>query len=213
VGVEKNLTQLAEAYRKLRETRKDAHLIIVGDGPYRQKMEELLAGLPVTFTGFLEGEDLPRAIASADAKLFPSTTDTWGNAPLEAQSSGLPVVVSDVGGPCELMEDGVTGIKIPGRDVEALYEAMITLMDPKVRARMGENARAFVEANRVDEPFLAVLDSEAYRRQLQKARHEPGRPGMWAQRHIDLEALHKENGSGPSPYFPGDGWTGEVVNA
>jgi hypothetical protein len=39
---------------------------------------------------------------------------------------------------------------------------------------------------------------------------------MWAQRLLDLEALHKENGSGPSPYFPSDGWTGhpgEVVSA
>jgi glycosyltransferase involved in cell wall biosynthesis len=73
----------------------------------------------VTFTGFLEGRRAVAAFASADVKLFPSTTDTWGNAPLEAQASGLPVIVSDKGGPQELMVDGVTGFKVRGRDVPA----------------------------------------------------------------------------------------------
>ncbi len=188
LGVEKNLTQLAEAYRRLRATRADAHLIIVGDGPFRRELTRLLAGLPVTFTGFLQGEDLARAVASADAKLFPSTTDTWGNAPLEAQSSGLPVVVSDVGGPCELMEDGVTGFTVAGRNVDALHDAMVALMDPATRARMGANARAFVEANRVDEPFTAILDSAAYRRQLQQAKQDASSL-PWSRRRLDSREL------------------------
>src|SRR5262249_22837725 len=112
IGVEKNLDLIASAYRRLREERQDTHLIIVGEGPYRRDLEKQLSGLPVTFTGVLVGAELPRAIASGDAKLFPSTTDTWGNAPLEAQASGLPVVVSDVGGPPELMIDGLTGFKV-----------------------------------------------------------------------------------------------------
>lgn len=213
IGVEKNLVQLAEAYRKLCATRTDVHLIIVGDGPFRRDMQKLVAGLPVTFTGFLEGEDLPRAIASADAKLFPSTTDTWGNAPLEAQSSGLPVVVSDVGGPCELMEDGVTGFKVAGRDTEALYQAMVALMDPETRAAMGKNARAFVEANRVDEPFTAILDSESYRRQLQQAKHEPP-AAVWGKRKLDLVRFHFEPMHDDVVSIPGaNGWGGDVASA
>ena len=166
IGVEKNLQLIASAYRQLREMRQDAHLIFVGDGPYRRDLEKQLSGLPVTFTGFLEGDELSRAIASADVKLFPSTTDTWGNAPLEAQASGLPVVVSDVGGPPELMLDGLTGFKVKGRDVQGLYEAMVRLMDEPTRLQMGRMARTFAEANRVEEPFTAILDSEAYRRRL-----------------------------------------------
>jgi glycosyltransferase involved in cell wall biosynthesis len=168
LGVEKNLGALAEAYRKLRESRPDAHLILIGDGPYRGELERQLAGVPATFAGLLEGAELARAVASADAKIFPSTTDTWGNAALEAQASGLPVVVSDVGGPCELMRDGITGFRVSGRDPGALLEAMTALMDSETRARMGRNARAFIEANRVDEPFSAVLDSESYRRRLEQ---------------------------------------------
>jgi glycosyltransferase involved in cell wall biosynthesis len=210
LGVEKNLTQLAEAYRRLRATRSDAHLVIVGDGPFRRQLEQLLAGLPVTFTGFLQGEDLPRAIASADAKLFPSTTDTWGNAPLEAEACGLPVVVSDVGGPCELMEDGVTGFKVRGRDADALHHAMVLLMDPETRARMGRNARAFVEQNRVDEPFTAVLDSEAYRRRLQHAKH--GSTGsVWSRQILELGRLELDD---ERPARNGlDGWAPEVAEA
>lgn len=163
LGAEKNLDVLAHAYRHLCSEYTDAHLVIIGGGPYREPLEALLEGLPVTFTGYLNGEDLSRAIASADAKLFPSTTDTWGNAPLEAQASGLPVIVSDRGGPQELMEDGVTGFRVRGGDVHALLVAMRALMDSDVRERMGRNAREFTDANDVREPYSAILDSSTYR--------------------------------------------------
>jgi len=170
VGIEKNLALLAEAFRALCARRDDAHLVIIGDGPYRATLEERLAGLPVTWTGFLEGDALPRAVASCDVKLFPSTTDTWGNAPLEAQASGLPVIVSEVGGPSELMRDGETGIVVSGREVGSLVAAMETLMNPDVRARMGEAARQFCLENRVDAPFLSVFDAAAYRRRVASLR-------------------------------------------
>ena len=177
LGVEKNLQLISAAYRQLRETRQDAHLIFVGEGPYRRDLEKQLSGLPVTFTGVLEGLELARAIASADVKLFPSTTDTWGNAPLEAQASGLPVIVSNVGGPTELMLDGITGLTIKGRSAEELCEAMMVLMDQPTRCKMGQIARTFAEANRVDEPFTAILDSDAHRRRAQErenaAAHNP----------------------------------------
>jgi glycosyltransferase involved in cell wall biosynthesis len=168
VSLEKNLDLLADAYRRLVGEDPRAHLIFVGDGPYLEALRQRLADLPVTFTGALEGHELAQAIASADAKLFPSTTDTWGNAPLEAQASGLPVVVSDCGGPQELMQHGRTGLRIPGRDVEALYEAMVALMDDGLRREMGLAAREFVEARRVDRPFSAILESDEYRRRSQR---------------------------------------------
>src|SRR5262249_37188011 len=151
LGVEKNLQLIASAYRQLRESRPDAYLILIGEGPYRQELEKQLSGLPVTFTGVLQDLELSRAIASGDVKLFPSTTDTWGNAPLEAQASGLSVIVSNVGGPNELMLGGVTGLKIRGRSVEELCNAMLVLMDKPTRLKIGMMARNFSEANRVDE--------------------------------------------------------------
>jgi glycosyltransferase involved in cell wall biosynthesis len=197
VAVEKDLHLLAEAYRRLRAERPDAHLVILGDGPYREELARLLDGLPVTFTGFLEGDELIRALASCDVKLFPSTTDTWGNAPLEAQACGLPVVVSDIGGPAELMIDGVTGYRVAGRDVEGLHAAMRALMDPAARRRMGAAAREFIEANRIDEPFTAVLDSDAYRRRLHAGKErdalaEGPRVVMLAPATSHLAAAHLE---------------------
>ena len=159
---------MADAYRRLVAEDPRAHLIFVGDGPYLPALRQRLADVPVTFTGALEGQELAQALASADAKLFPSTTDTWGNAPLEAQASGLPVVVSDCGGPQELMQHGKTGLRIPGRDVDALYEAMVALMDAGLRREMGRAAREFVEARRVDRPFSAILESDEYRRRSQR---------------------------------------------
>lgn len=208
LGVEKNLHLLAEAYKRLRETRKDAHLIVIGDGPYRRELEAQLRGEPATFTGFLGGEELPRAIASADVKLFPSTTDTWGNAPLEAQASGLPVVVSDVGGPAELMEDGVTGFTVTGRDLEQLHQAMLALMDPAVRDRMGREARRYVEAHRVDQPYTAILDAEAFRRRAHEAR---------AEGHAELDAGAAAKAQiidlTKTPFELEEGWPGAVARA
>ncbi len=172
VGREKNLDTCAEAFQRLAAQDSKAHLVIVGDGPYRDELEEMLSGYPVTFTGFLGGEELQRALASADVKLFPSTTDTWGNAPLEAQASGIPVVVSDQGGPQELMRDGVTGFRIPGHNVDALADAMFDLMDESTRREMGTAARQFAEEQRIDEPFTAILDSDGYRRRARKEREE-----------------------------------------
>ena len=168
VGLEKNLDVMASAFERLVETDPQAQLIVVGDGPYRAELERRLQGLPATFTGFLEGDDLLTAFASADVKLFPSTTDTWGNAPLEGQASGLPVIVSDKGGPHELMVDGVTGIVTRGRDVDELLAAMRRLSDPAVRASMATNARRYTVENGIDEPFSAILDSDTYRRRVKR---------------------------------------------
>ncbi len=171
LGVEKNLRLVADAFREVHRGHPDVHLVLVGDGPLRRELEARLAGLPVTFTGFLDGAVLASAVASADVKVFPSTTDTWGNAPLEAQASGLPVIVSGVGGPCELMQDGKTGIVVSGHEPSGLAHAMIQLLDPALRRSMGAAARAFTERNRVDEPFTAILDAAAYRASLRDGDH------------------------------------------
>jgi glycosyltransferase involved in cell wall biosynthesis len=115
-------------------------LYFVGDGPYA---EALTAALPdAVFLGYLTGEKLAKAYASADVFVFPSTTDTFGNVILEAQASGLPVIVSDLGGPKELVEDGKTGFVTKAHDADDFARAIERVSsDPKLRARMGEEAR------------------------------------------------------------------------
>lgn len=148
VSKEKNLELLAKAWREVAEKRRDCRLIVVGDGPYRPEMEEALKGSGAVFTGFLEGDELCTAYASSDLFVFPSATDTFGNVVLEAQASGLPVIVSDQGGPCELMVHGETGLVVRAGDGAALTDAILKLIDDRQLLReMGFNARNHTLAN------------------------------------------------------------------
>lgn len=154
VSKEKNLTVLTQAFRELLDEGFRAKLVVIGDGPYRTEMEGALAGLPVVFTGYLEGDALPTAYASADALVFPSTTDTFGNVVLEAQASGLPAIVTNCGGPQENVVNGETGLVVPADDVEALREAMaLFVAADRQRQKMGVAARRSMERRSFDRAF------------------------------------------------------------
>lgn len=151
VSKEKNMGLLSCAFREIMDSGSDGNLVIVGDGPYRNEMEQELKGYPAVFTGFLSGEELSTAYASADVFVFPSTTDTFGNVVLEAQASGLPVIVSDEGGPKELMKDGITGIVAMSNNKNALINAMMSFINDKNKIiQMGMNARQFTETNGIN---------------------------------------------------------------
>jgi glycosyltransferase involved in cell wall biosynthesis len=105
VSKEKDLDIIVAAWSKLRGN--GASLAFVGDGPYLKELRQLVPD--AAFTGILAGLDLARAYASSDVFLFPSTTDTFGNVILEALACGLPCVVSDQGGPKDLIAHGQTG--------------------------------------------------------------------------------------------------------
>jgi glycosyltransferase involved in cell wall biosynthesis len=123
-------------------------------------MKAQLSDLPCTFTGVLAGEDLAKAYASADIFVFPSTTDTFGNVVLEAQASGLPVVVSDQGGPRENMLPDKTGRVVPGNDIEALAAALNDILsNPRQRRAMGRAARRYMEERSFDAAFLKTWES------------------------------------------------------
>jgi glycosyltransferase involved in cell wall biosynthesis len=94
------------------------------------------------FVGYLSGKELAAAYASADIFVFPSTTDTFGNVILEAQASGLPVVVSDSGGPKELVTDKANGLITKSHDVEDFTRAVRELAtNRELRERMANSAR------------------------------------------------------------------------
>lgn len=165
ISKEKNLETLVGAFRQLNRTRPDLSLVVVGDGPYRAEMEGALAGLPVSFTGVLHGQDLATAFASCDVFVFPSRTDTYGRVVLEAQASGLPVVVSDEGGPKDAMVNRVTGDVIAGVDEIRLAETINRLTDDPARlVQMRQAARKFAEARTPEASFEAfwTLHREMY---------------------------------------------------
>lgn len=160
VSKEKNLHLLLEAYRNLAQKRKNVVLTIVGDGPYLDEMKSQAAGLPCIFTGSLDGDDLTAAYASSNLFVFPSATDTFGNVVLEAQASGLPVIVTDRGGPCENILDGQTGLIIEADSTAALLSAMETMVNrPEKTAEMGKAARRYMENRSFEAAFSQTWET------------------------------------------------------
>jgi glycosyltransferase involved in cell wall biosynthesis len=112
----------------------------------------------------LEGDALAEAYASADLFLFASRTDTFGQVLLEAQASGLPVVAVAEGGPCSIVEDGLTGLLRPA-DPLALADAVVALAaDPAARARLAVAGRRAVAARTWDRALQRL--AAGYRRAL-----------------------------------------------
>jgi glycosyltransferase involved in cell wall biosynthesis len=126
----------------LRERVGDFTLAIVGEGPYRAELEKLLPG--AIFTGILHGRELGVAYASSDLFVFPSTTDTYGNVVVEAMAAGLPVAVSDVGGPRELVKNSQMGRVLPARDASAWTEGLAQMLakppGPEERRTLAQQA-------------------------------------------------------------------------
>jgi glycosyltransferase involved in cell wall biosynthesis/predicted metal-dependent phosphoesterase TrpH len=154
ISKEKNLHLLAEAFKRLAQSRGDVELILVGDGPFQDDLKALLAGTPSIFTGYREGEELTTIYASCDIFAFPSATDTFGNVVLEAQASGLPVIVTDSGGPQENLLPDKTGRIVRAGDSEALVEALEFLLSDRGRLKeMGKAARYYVENRSCEHAF------------------------------------------------------------
>ena len=123
-----------------------ARLAIVGDGPARGDLEREFEGSPAVFTGVLQGEVLASAYASADAFLFPSTTDTLGLAMLEALASGLPVLAARSGPSQEIVTEGENGLLYEADSTPSLVAAVRRLFsDDELRAALARRARATAE--------------------------------------------------------------------
>lgn len=123
-----------------------ARLAIVGDGPARAELEAYFAGTPTTFMGYLTGDELWSAYASADIFVFPSAMETFGLVLIEAMAAGLPVVTSRVGGVDDMVRTGVNGYTFNTGDVRGLIDGVrAVLSDPSKRRVMGRNARLFAE--------------------------------------------------------------------
>lgn len=145
VSVEKNLPFLTKIWKqthhRLREQGLNAELIVIGDGPYRERMSAELQGQRVHFLGFRRGLELSELYASSDLFVFPSVTDTLGQVVMESQGSGLPVIVTDQGGPKEVVEEGRTGYVLPTTAPHAWVERIVGLVaDNERRRRMGSAA-------------------------------------------------------------------------
>ena len=136
-------------------------------GRRRKRLRERL-GDHATFLGWLGGTELARAYASADAFLFASQTDTFGQVLLEAQASGLPVVAARAGGPASLIEHGNTGL-LAAPDPDALADKLISLVSSPLLAERLRRAALAAVHGRTWEASLERL-AAGYRRTLHERR-------------------------------------------
>jgi glycosyltransferase involved in cell wall biosynthesis len=139
LSTEKNVRMLAQLEAALRRAGlANYKFLIVGDGSERLWLAQHL--IIKELTGALRGEPLSRAYANMDVFVFPSLTDTFGNVVLEALASGVPVVVSALGGPKYIVRPGVDGFvaATSGDFARAVLEIK---GDAEKRRRMSEAAR------------------------------------------------------------------------
>lgn len=148
---EKNVRLLADVWSGLRESgAHDCRLLVAGDGGERAFLEKAIP--EAAFTGVVKGEALARIYAGMDVLLFPSRTDTFGNVVLEAQASGVPVLVTDGGGPKFLVAAGRTGW-ITSTDQDFVKTAVAISKRREQLAEMKVEARASALSRSWDQVF------------------------------------------------------------
>ena len=144
---------LLQAAAKIRTDRPEINLqlVIAGTGPAEQEYHALAEKLGlsdrVVWTGFIPQAEAARVWADSDLAVIPSTLDSesFGVAAVEAESCGIPVIISDIPGLMEATRPDHTSLVVRRKDPEALAEAILRMYDdPSLRRRMGENGRKYV---------------------------------------------------------------------
>ncbi|WP_156289177.1 glycosyltransferase family 4 protein [Oceanobacillus salinisoli] len=154
LAIEKEIHKI----KPLLDKRNDVALAIIGDGPARSQLMQLFEGTNTIFTGFLHGEELSQAFASADAFIFPSITETLGLVILEAMASGLPVIAAKSGPTMEQIQDGKTGALFENENTDSMVQAVQILEDEARLQQMKLNARKEAEKFAWDHASQQLLD-------------------------------------------------------
>lgn len=132
---EKGVDLLANAFLLARVEEPRLRLVIAGGGPDEGRLRRRLGDAAV-FRGWLSGEELAATYADADAFVFPSETDTYGQVVVEAQASGVPVVAIRSGGPADLIADGRSGLLCEPSAAEVAAKLVRLVRSPALHARL-----------------------------------------------------------------------------
>ena len=161
---QKGVIGLVRAAARLRAP--NVQIVLVGDGPDRQRLEREIHALGladrVQVTGFVAHDRIPAVLAHVDVLVMPSVYEELGSALVEAMHAGVPIVATRVGGIPDVIEHGETGILVPPGDPGALASAIDDLLDdPRRAASLARRART--AAKRYDWDVLAKSVHDIYR--------------------------------------------------
>lgn len=155
-------------------------LVVVGDGPDRNRVRRRLSAANVRFTGLLHGTELADAYRSADVFVFPSTTDTLGLVVLEALASGLPVVAAESPPSTELL-GGCAAARLVPPEPQAMVAAAANLVAARAAAPTGAERSLGMVARAVAADWSWGAATEAlldcYREAIETARPTSGGHG------------------------------------
>jgi phosphatidylinositol alpha-1,6-mannosyltransferase len=155
----KGQDHLIQALPEILKSVPDAHLLLVGQGPYREHLEKLVQQLGlkdhVSFIGRIQHDQLPQYICAGDVFAMPSRSrffglevEGLGIVYLEASACGLPVIAGSSGGAPDAVLDGVTGFVVDGQNNQEIATAAITLLSDLDQAKkMGVAGRNWIVEN------------------------------------------------------------------
>jgi glycosyltransferase involved in cell wall biosynthesis len=139
--------------------------LMVGDGPLKAECERIATaqGYPITFAGFLNQSEMPKAYVAADALVLPSDGgETWGLVVNEAMACGRACLVSDkVGCGPDLIQSGKTGEVFPLGNIQVLADLLASLEPAQLEA-MGRNAKTDAQRNSVQAAVDGVLQAISF---------------------------------------------------
>ncbi|MFQ5858728.1 MAG: glycosyltransferase [Anaerolineae bacterium] len=157
----KGLSYLVHAAGEVLSRQRRVHFILAGDGPERGRIEEEVQQRGLAKHVHLLGyrHDAVTLLNALDLYVLPSLFEGLPRSVLEAMALAKPVVVTNIGGSREVVEDSISGLIVPPRDPQSLAEAISTLVEsPTLRKSMGEAGRCAVE-----ERFNARVNARAHR--------------------------------------------------
>lgn len=171
LGPEKNLPFLLKAFNGVAQAYEHVRLLLVGDGPMREDLQERVQqfGLQerVYFTGMIAYQDMPRYLALADAFVTASVTEVHPLSVIEAMAASLPVLGIQSPGVGDTVEDGQSGFIVPHEDLASFTAKMIRLStDHELRQQMGVQARRAAQAFSIENTTRTML--ECYRKVVQQ---------------------------------------------
>ncbi len=173
--LEKGLDVFADTLDTLKAKGIPFKALIVGEGPERENFTKRLP--EAVFTGYLQGEDLARAYASADIFFNASITETFGNVTLEAMACGLPCVCADATGSRTLVEDGVSGFLLEPGNVNAFADHISQLINnEQLYNDMAAASLKGTEAYTWEAVLTHLLDQYSEAVSNFMSRHGTGRP-------------------------------------
>lgn len=121
----------------------NARFIIVGEGPERERLEQLCAKLGISpLVRFLGKRlDIPEILGCMDIGILSSNSESFSNSIVEYMAAGLPVVCTDVGGAREAVEDGVNGFVVQSGDYTAMADKIVAILESGNVSLQGQNSR------------------------------------------------------------------------